>query len=145
MEIEIISADNLEPLVELVLELWVDCSLKEELENYGSIIGSEDEVCFLVKEQEKYIAFAHLSIRNDYVEGATCLPIAYIEGVYVKPNYQKRGIAKMLIEVAENWAKQKGLRQIASDTDIANLASIDFHKKIGFIEVERIVCFIKEL
>lgn len=27
----------------------------------------------------------HLSIRNDYIEGAIDLPVAYIEGIYVKP------------------------------------------------------------
>jgi aminoglycoside 6'-N-acetyltransferase I len=145
MGIEIISADNLKALMELVLELWEDCSLDEELENYKSIIGSENEICYLAKDQEKYVAFVHISIRNDYVEGSSDLPVAYVEGIYVKPDYQKKGIAKTLIEVAENWAREKGLKQIASDTDINNLTSISFHKKMGFIEVGRIVCFIKEL
>jgi aminoglycoside 6'-N-acetyltransferase I len=145
MGIEIISADNLKSLTELVLELWDDCDFDEEFENYKNIIDAKNEVCYLVKDQEQYIAFVHLSIRYDYVEGATDPPVAYVEGVYVQPKYQKQGIAKKLISVAEDWAKQKGLKQIASDTDLTNTPSIDFHKKIGFIEVERIVCFIKEL
>lgn len=145
MDIEIISADNLKPLMELVLELWEDCSFDEELENYKSIIGSESEICYLVRDQEKYIAFVHTSVRNEYVEGSSDLPVAYVEAIYVKPNYQRKGIAKTLVKVAEDWAKHKGLKQIASDTDTNNLTSINFHKKIGFIEVERIVCFIKEI
>lgn len=145
MEIEIISVENLEPLTELVLELWTDCSYDEELVNYKNIIDSQSEVCYLIKDKEKYIAFVHLSIRNDYVEGAMDLPIAYMEGIYVKPEYQKKGIAKNLISVAEDWAKQKGFNQIASDTELMNSASIKFHKKIGFEEVERIVCFIKNI
>jgi aminoglycoside 6'-N-acetyltransferase I len=145
MKIEIVSEENLKQLTELVLELWDDCSFEEEFENYKSIIDSGKEVCYLVKDQESYIAFVHVSIRNDYVEGATDLPVAYVEGIYVKPNYQKQGIAKKLIKVAEDWANQIGLKQLASDTDIANSNSIDFHNKNGFIEVERIVCFIKKL
>jgi aminoglycoside 6'-N-acetyltransferase I len=145
MKIEIVSEENLKQLTELVLELWDDCSFEEEFENYKSIIDSGKEVCYLVKDQESYIAFVHVSIRNDYVEGATDLPVAYVEGIYVKPNYQKQGIAKELIKVAEDWANQMGLKQLASDTDIANSNSIDFHNKNGFIEVERIVCFIKKL
>lgn len=145
MEIEIISVENLEPLTKLVLELWTDCSYDEELVNYKNIIDSQSEVCYLIKDKEKYIAFVHLSIRNDYVEGAMDLPIAYMEGIYVKPEYQKKGIAKNLISVAEDWAKQKGFNQIASDTELMNSASINFHKKIGFEEVERIVCFIKNI
>jgi aminoglycoside 6'-N-acetyltransferase I len=145
MEIEVASMNNLPTLIELVLELWTECSYEEELENYQSIIDSPDEVCFLAKTQGYYIGFIHLTIRNDYVEGTANSPVAYIEGIYVKPNFQKRGVAKELISVAENWAKQKGLKQIASDTEITNLSSIDFHKKVGFSEVGRIVCFVKDL
>jgi len=145
MNIEVISSQNLRQFTELVLELWNDCSFEEEFENYKSIIDSETEICYIVRHQQQYIAFIHLSTRSDYVEGAEDLPVAYIEGIYVRPAYQKQGIAKALIKMAEDWAKQKGFKQIASDTDLGNLASIDFHKKAGFTEVERIVCFIKKL
>jgi len=145
MTVEIISEANLKSLTKLTLELWPDCSFDEEFENYKHIIGAGNEVCYLFKDWDKYIAFIHVSIRNDYVEGATDLPVAYIEAVYVKIEYQRQGIARKLIRVAEEWAKQKGVKQIASDTNITNLASINFHKKIGFEEAERIVCFIKDL
>jgi aminoglycoside 6'-N-acetyltransferase I len=145
MEIEQLSIDNIKQLTELVLELWDGCEFDEEFENYKRILGSENEICYLCGEQGYYIAFLHLSTRNDYVEGAKELPVAYVEGIYVKPDYQKKGIAKKLMNCAENWAKQKGYNQLASDTDIGNSASIDFHKQIGFVEIERIVCFIKDL
>jgi aminoglycoside 6'-N-acetyltransferase I len=145
MKTEIISTENLKPLVDLVLELWEDCSFDEELENYKSIIGSEHQICFLAKDDEEYIAFVLVGIRNNYVEGSQELPVAYIEGIYVKPAYQKKGIAKKLTKMAEDWAKRKGLKQIASDSNTDNTSSIAFHKKIGFNEVERIVCFIKDI
>lgn len=145
MEIEQLSADNLTHLTGLVLELWDDCKFEEEFEDYKKIIGSENEICYLCKTQEGYIGFLHVSSRNDYVEGATDFPVAYVEAIYVKPVYQKEGIGKKLMGFAENWAKQKGYIQLASDTNLTNTASIDFHKKIGFSETERIVCFIKDL
>jgi aminoglycoside 6'-N-acetyltransferase I len=79
------------------------------------------------------------------VEGAAESPVAYVEGVYVKPDFQRQGFAKKLISVAEDWAKQKGLTQLASDTGVTNLQSINFHKEVGFTEAERIVCFIKNI
>jgi aminoglycoside 6'-N-acetyltransferase I len=145
MEIERLSISNLEQLVSLVLELWDDSVAKEENEYYKGKIGSEHEVCYLGKEQGNYIAFLHVSSRNDYVEGAADLPVAYVEAIYVKPDYQKQGIAEKLMLSGENWARQKGYRQLASDTDIANAAALHFHKKNGFAEVGRIVCFIKDL
>ncbi len=145
MIIEQLSTDNLKHLTALVLELWPECVFDEEYEQYKNLIYSETEACFLVKDPNKYIAFIHLSIRNDYVEGAYSLPVAYIEAVYVQPEYQKNGIARQLVSLAERWALQKDIKQIASDTNMTNIPGIEFHKKAGFKEVERIVCFIKDL
>jgi aminoglycoside 6'-N-acetyltransferase I len=35
--------------------------------------------------------------------------------------------------------------ELASDALIENIASYEFHTKVGFQEVERIVCFIKPI
>lgn len=145
MNIEGLSADNCHALTELALELWPECIFEEEYEQFASLIDSENDLCCVALEGNEYIAFVHVSIRREYVEGADDLPVAYVEGIYVKPTYQKQGIAKQLMAVSEAWAKQKGLTQMASDTPVDNSESIDFHKKAGFTEAERIVCFIKEL
>jgi aminoglycoside 6'-N-acetyltransferase I len=145
MEIEAFSSENIKQLTELVLELWTDGDFEEELEYYQSLLDSESDICYLAKAQGSYIGFIHLSIRNEYVEGATDFPIAYIEGLYVKPDYQKLGIGKKLTLMGENWGRQKGCKQVASDAELDNSMSIDFHKKMGFEEVNRVVCFIKEL
>lgn len=145
MEIEALSIDTINAVVGLTLELWPDCSPDEERENYRHLLDSSNEVCYLVKTGSDYIAFILVGCRYDYVEGSTQLPVAYIEGIYVKPAYRQQGVAARLIQVAENWARQKGLTQIGSDTELTNKGSIDFHKKLGFNEVERIVCFIKDL
>ncbi len=129
----------------LVSGLWNDADLSEETENFRQVLTSQEEVCFLAKEQDQYIGFIHVVIRHDYVEGATSSPVAYVEAVYVMPEFQRQGIAAKLMRRAEGWAREMGLRQLASDTSISNDLSIDFHKKVGFEEVERIVCFIKEL
>jgi len=145
MIIETISWSNITPLTQLMVELWPDCLFDEEYENCKTILNKENETCLLVRDQENYIAYINLSIRFDYVEGSDTSPVAYIEGMYVKENYRHFGVGKRLIQLAEDWGKQKGCKQLASDTELTNEASIDFHKKNGFLEVNRIVCFLKEL
>lgn len=145
MNIEILSTDTIQPLTELVLELWPDCNFDEEYEYYTGVVKAENEICYLVREQDRYIAFIHLSIRTDYVEGATESPVAYLEAIYVKPAYQTRGIGRNLVRLGEAWGKNNGCRHFASDAELTNLASIDFHQKVGFTEANRIVCFIKNL
>ncbi|GAB3011290.1 aminoglycoside 6'-N-acetyltransferase [Spirosoma pulveris] len=145
MEIEPLSRYTLNAVVDLVLELWPDCDLNEELQNYARLLSSDNDACFVAKIEDSCVAFVHVSCRYDYVEGSVELPVAYMEGIYVKPAYRKQGIAQKLVRTVEDWAKHKGLTQLASDTELMNVASIDFHKKTGFEEVERIVCFIKDL
>ena len=144
MKLEQLTFDNLEPALELVTALWQDCSLEEERINYRGLIGSDEGRCFLVKDENKYVAFLHVGIRRDYVEGSSHSPVAYIEGVYVKPDYREHGIGKWLVNCAEDWALGKGLRQIASDTEADNVTSIEFHRKAGF-QASHMVCFIKDL
>lgn len=145
MQIEELSQDNLTDLTELVLELWTECDFEEEYQAYKNIIKADDEICYLLQENNTYIGFIHLTLRHDYVEGTDDLPVAYIEALYIKAAYQREGFGKQLINVAELWAKQKGCSQLASDTELNNTKAIDFHKKAGFEEVNRIVCFVKNL
>ncbi|MEQ8577121.1 MAG: GNAT family N-acetyltransferase [Balneola sp.] len=145
MQIVKLSEQNVEALAHLFVELWPECTFETEFEYCKQILEKENQTAFLVNEKGEYIAFAYLSLRNDFVEGATSYPIAYLEGIYVKESYRKTGIASQLIQQAEQWAKENGSSQFASDVEINNKQSIRFHKKSGFLEENRIVCFIKDL
>jgi aminoglycoside 6'-N-acetyltransferase I len=145
MTIQPLSAANLNFLAGLVLELWPDCTFAEEYETYKSILNAADEICYLAEEQGKYIGFIHVNIRTDYVEGATGSPVAYIEALYVKPIYQQLGIGKKLVQAGADWSREKGCRQLASDTELTNAAGIAFHKSAGFDEANRVICFIRNI
>lgn len=145
MVIEELSKQNLKEVAKLVLNLWTESTFEEEYKDYNRILKSKKETCFLVIDKNEYIGFIHLSLRSDYVEGATSSPINYIEGIYVNPKYRKLGVAKQLVEIGEKWGKEKGCTQYASDTRFGNEESIGFHKKSGFKEVNRVICFIKEI
>ncbi|MDM1511156.1 GNAT family N-acetyltransferase [Myroides odoratimimus] len=145
MDFEKVTLINLKYFVNLVLELWNDCDFDEEYREYEKLLNLNNHFLYMAKNAYEYIAFIHTSIRNEYVEGAEKLPVAYIEGIYVKPKYQNKGIAKQFVNEAEIWARNQNIEQIASDTDLTNEQSIQFHKKIGFQEVEKVVCFIKDL
>jgi aminoglycoside 6'-N-acetyltransferase I len=145
MEIQPLSSANLNALINLVLALWPECNFDEEYDFYKTISNAPNEVCYLIKENNDFLAFIHANIRTDYVEGADESPVAYIEALYVKPEYQNTGIGKSLVKAIEKWSLQKGCKEIASDTQLNNINAINFHKKIGFDEVNRIVCFIKKI
>jgi aminoglycoside 6'-N-acetyltransferase I len=88
--------------------------------------------------------FIEVSLRN-YAEGCTTSPVAYIEGWYMDAESRRRTLGTRLVQAAEAWARNQGLKEIASDTQLDNTVSIQAHKVLGYEEVERIVCFRKAL
>lgn len=145
IEVEYAIGSNISILTEMTLELWPECTFEEEFDNWTNIIKDENSFCVLAKLNGEYAGFIHVSIRKDYVEGADFDETAYLEGIFVKSLYRNRGIASTLLLRAETWAKSKGIKQLASDTEIDNIDSQLFHKKAGFLEVNRIVCFLKNI
>lgn len=90
------------------------------------------------------IGFLELNIRN-FAEGSRSPKLPYIEAWYIKPKYRGNGYGALLIQQAEKWAITKGYSELASDTELGNDRSIAMHKHLGFVETERIVCFLKKL
>lgn len=145
MLIQKISKYNVEALAKLFVELWSDCILEEEIAHCKQLLASEKDMCFIGKNKGEYVAFIHVSLRFEHVEGAVQSPIGYIEGLYVQPDFRQVGVGNHLIQLAEEWCKEKGCTQLASDTELKNQLSINFHKNRGFRETARIVTFIKEI
>lgn len=85
--------------------------------------------------------FVEASIRYDYVNGATCSPVAFLEGIYVDPAVRHTGIARRLVEKVSAWAKGRGLAELASDANLSNKTSHAVHEALGFEETERVVFF----
>jgi len=92
-------------------------------------------------EGNNAMGFAEASVRSDYVNGASSSPVAFLEGIFVEPRARETGIARHLIEAVCTWAKDQGLRELASDADLSNTTSQAVHKALGFEETERVVFF----
>lgn len=91
------------------------------------------------------VGFAQCQLRNDYVEGTDTSPVGYLEGIFVKEDYRHKGYAKDLLGECEKWAKLQGCKEFASDCEINNIDSFNFHKAMNFEEANRIICFTKKL
>ena len=90
------------------------------------------------------VAFIETGLR-DYGEGCETSPVGYIEAWYVDEQIRGQNIGRELVYNAEQWAREKGCTEMASDTWLENEASISAHLKLGYEEVERLVHFVKRL
>lgn len=50
-----------------------------------------------------------------------------------------------MVRAAEQWALAHGHHEIASDAEIDNAGAIAAHRALGYVEVERVVCFRRPL
>lgn len=145
IHIEEVSKESFNKWVDMGLELWPDNEKEDLTEIFNEIFDSEKETGFLYKNNNEYIGFINVSLRHDYVAGCDSSPVGYVEGVYVKEEYRENGIARELLKIGEEWATSKGCTEMGSDIEIDNNISYKFHEKCGFTEVEKVICFIKEI
>ncbi len=132
-------------LAELAILMWEDHSIRELEKELAEIMAKEDACFFIKYEQDFPIGFAQCQLRHDYVEGTDSSPVGYLEGIFVREDFRRRGYAGELLRECEKWAKEKGCREFASDCELVNEDSRRFHMALGFCEANRIICFTKEL
>lgn len=80
----------------------------------------------------------HLCIST--AEGGWC---GRIEDLYIKPEFRRQGIGRMLLENLFEIASQKGLRRMSLVADKDNRPALIFYKACGFDEMN-LVSFIKK-
>ncbi len=132
-------------LAELACQLWPDHAAEAMGAEYAEMITKPDTAFFLAYAEETAVGFAQCQLRHDYVEGTDSSPVGYLEGIYVAEGYRKQGIARELLSACESWAKSKGCTEFASDCELSNVQSLQFHLNVGFEEANRIICFTKRL
>lgn len=148
MRESIISAElnHLDQLLDMASDLWKDDYSQAEMRSFfEEAINSDKQRILLFLNNNIPAAFIFLSIRTDYVEGSQSSPAGYLEGIYVKPEFRKSGIASKLLSEGEKWIKEKGCKQIGSDAYIDNKISYNFHMNLGFNVAGKLITFIKNI
>jgi len=145
---------DVDQLARLRAALWPDESpalLRAEAARFLTQLrrgpGAMPEVVFVAATQDPapaLVGFAEVS-RRFYAEGCESSPVGFLEGWYVVPERRREGIGRALVAAAEDWARQLGCTEFASDALAENTDTAAAHRALGFEEVEIIRCFRKEL
>ena len=120
---------------------WADEYLGVDLDH---ILASDNDVVFFACVDGKPIGLTEARIR-EYGEGCSTSPVGYLEGWFVQEEYRGKGVVGIMTQAAEDWIREKGCTEVASDTWLENEPSIRAHVKMGYVEVERLVHYVKRL
>lgn len=145
VHIETCNDNHLPQWVALRSALWPDEDARQMEQEAPGLLAQPDALVLVAREGETVIGFAEAAIRRDYVNGCDTSPVAFVEGIYVVPGQRRRGVARAMIAAVEDWARQRGLSELASDALLDNAQSHAMHEALGFGETERVVYFRKTL
>lgn len=136
---------DLAALTRLGLQLWPGHAFGQLQAEFAALLADENALLALWTEGGEPVGFVQCQLRFDYVEGTQSSPVGYLEGVFVRPEWRQKGLARALVQYGEGWARRKGCTEFASDCELTNTGSLRFHLKLGFAEANRIICFHKKL
>lgn len=142
--VRIAEKEDLAAVAALAALLWPEHT-PQELEALLAKQQAGGAQFFVLYRQNAAAGFAQCSLRRDYVEGTSCSPVGYLEGLFVKEECRRQGCAKALLTACEQWAREQGCTEFASDCELENQESLRFHLSAGFREANRIICFAKKL
>ena len=132
-------------IAKMAVKLWPEHTTEELEKEFEGIIGGGKSAVFLLVLEEQPVGFAQCQLRNDYVEGTDSSPVGYLEGIFIEQDFRRKGHAKELLAVCEDWARKQGCTEFASDCEFGNCDSLAFHLNMGFAEANRVICFTKKL
>ena len=131
--------------LELRIALWPDGTPAEHLAGMAETLARGHYVRLALTCAGAAVGLVEASKRSDYVNGTTSSPVAFLEGLYVAPALRRRGVARALVASVAAWAREQGLRELASDSLIDNTQAHAAHRGLGFEETERVVYFRRPL
>ncbi len=126
--------------------LWPDCPLEDHHSEMQDQLNDPARYAVFVVERDmnRLGGFLEASLR-DYADGCRTSPVGYIEGWYVDADLRQQGLGGALVKAAEQWAIDRGCREMASDCEFDNDVSLKSHLALGYEETGRLIHFRKSL
>lgn len=102
------------------------------------IHASDIWFCWFIKDNGAPIGLVEMSSRN-IVDGCLSSPVAYLEGLYLKPEYRGRGLGTQAMRLVIDRCRDKGFSELATDAELENVRAQNFYSMLGFEETDRVV------
>ncbi|HEX8045701.1 aminoglycoside 6'-N-acetyltransferase [Rhizobium sp.] len=146
MQIEQAGLEHRDAWLRLRGELWPNSSTEYHRAELMQILTKANAIAFVACDQTgNVVGFAEATLRQDYVNGCKTSPVLFLEGIYVRREHRRQGVAQLLCRAVADWGRAAGCLEFASDALLDNIESHAFHDALGFEETQRVIYFRKSL
>jgi aminoglycoside 6'-N-acetyltransferase I len=140
-----------EPLSRLREALWPETSAADHARELAALIstkqnGTMPSAIFVAEAADGALAgFLEVGLRSHADGCDPNRPVGFLEGWFVSESHRRQGASARLVTAAEDWARNLGCAEMASDTWIDHTLSQHVHEALGFEVVDRCVHYRKPL
>lgn len=108
--------------------------LRKFKKRFLSKLNEEDYICLIVYDKEAAVAFA--DVHNKDIFGID-KEAGYVRNVFVKKEYRKRGVGRLIFKNILRWMKQQRKHKVVLDAYSKNKHAIAAWKALGFHATEK--------
>lgn len=126
----------------------LDCSwpFTEEANEYFREAIQSINHCCLVAEYEKQIVGYMIGVKLQEINYRTVRKTAELENIFILPEFRSKGIGKIMMNEFKAWCKNHGIQAIKVAAAEKNERGIDFYRRNGFRDFERVLeCEVEQL
>jgi ribosomal protein S18 acetylase RimI-like enzyme len=109
-------------------ELFPGCGLDHLAQTVAHYFSAETPLWWVWYEGRR-VACLWAGVAIDQSAG---IRHAHVFLVYVEPEHRRRGIARSLMQVAEDWASARGDRQIGLQVFVSNQPAMNLYERLGY-------------
>jgi aminoglycoside 6'-N-acetyltransferase I len=138
-------------LAAIMAALWPDGGVREHQAEAEILIRTRmsgtlpGTFVVAVDASGQLVGFLQVGLRSHADGCESDLPVGFVEGWFVAEEWRGKGVGRELMEAAEQWARDRQCREMASDALLDNQESLRAHSAMGFEVVDRCVHFRKRL
>jgi ribosomal protein S18 acetylase RimI-like enzyme len=114
---------------------------QQSMQEVSTALSRPNELVLIAEDaQGSPLGFIYVTSTTDFFTGELQ---GYVADVAISEQAEGKSVARMLMERAEFWARERGLRILALDVFALNIRARSFYQRLGY--VEETLKLIKEL
>ena len=122
-------------------QLGYPLSAEHILQNITAVLQSEDHDAFVAIYNSEVVGWIGLA----QVIMIESVPFCEINGLVIDENHRGKGIGKLLVEKAKQWAKQNRNNTVRLRCNVKRTEAHKFYQHLGFKEIKLQTAFTLDL